>query len=321
MLRRVAPDRATVLATLAAAAALPRRSVAAGQPVMRVAFDPIDAACNFFTAEAQGFFTRAGLTIEMQQMVNGAAGAAAVLSGALESTEINVASLISAYARKVPFTVIALGEIYTSAAPTLQLLVAKDSPITSARDMNGKTIAVNAVHGLASLATRAWVDKNGGDSTTLQFAEMPFSVMATALSQRRVDAIFVAEPGLSIAKRSGDARLLANANDAIAPVFLVGSCIGTRDWVAQNLDTARRFNQAMHAASIFANHHHEITAAIDSRVMQLPLDAVRSMTRATFPEGQRATALLQPVVDTAAKYGVIPASTRAADMISLDVLD
>jgi NitT/TauT family transport system substrate-binding protein len=308
------------IAALASAAALPRRGAAAAAPAVRVAFDPIDAACNLFTAQAQGFFTRAGLAVDLQQMVNGSAGAAAVLSGALEVTNINVASLLSAYAQKIPFAVIALGEIYTSTSPTLQMLVTKDSPLQTARDLNGKTIAVNAVHGLASVASRVWADKNGGDSTTLHFAEMPFSVMATALSQRRVDAIFVAEPGLSIAKRSGDARVFASANDAIAPVFQVGVCVATRDWVAKNLDLARRFNQAMHEGSVFANRNHDRTAEIDSPIMHMPVEEIRAMTRATFPENQRATALIQPVIDAAARYGVVPPSTRADEMISTGVL-
>jgi NitT/TauT family transport system substrate-binding protein len=143
---------------------------------------------------------------------------------------------------------------------------------------------------------------------------MPFSVMADALASGRVDAIFVAEPGLSTAKGRG-ARLLASAFDAIAPQFLIGACVAKRDWAGQNADALQRFAAAMRRASVWANQHHDQTAVIASQAFHEDVASIRAQTRATFPDSQNPAQLLQPVFDAVAKYKNWP-TIKAADVIS-----
>jgi NitT/TauT family transport system substrate-binding protein len=308
-------NRATALLSLTAFAATPLSVPAAVLPKVIAGFDPIEANANFFAAQSQGYFERSGLIVDLQRTTNGAAGAAAVVSGSFDITIMNVASLASAVQRNLPFVVIALGEMYTAKAPTAQLLVAQNAPMTNARDLQGKTIAVNALNGLAHVAARLWLEQNGAEAGATSFIEMPFALMADALFSARVNAIFVAEPALSAAKRRG-ARVLANAYDTIGSEFLIGACVSTRAWATQNLETVRRFSSAMHQASIWANHHHDETAVIASAIVNQDVAAIRAQTRATFPEGQLAPALLQPVLDAVTKSGHRSATLSAADIIS-----
>lgn len=303
-----------LLGLSALAGAAPGALRAAPPPQLNVGIDPIDANSNFFVAEAQGLFTGAGVAVEAQPTKNGAAGAAAVVAGSLDVTNINVASLAGALQRNIPFVVVGLSEMYTSKTPTTQLLVLDDSPITGPHDLPGKTVAVNAIGGLADIATRLWLQKAGVDPTSVSVVEMPFSVMPDALTTQRVGAIFVAEPGLSTAKARG-ARVLASAFDAIAPEFLIGACVSTRTFTAQNADALQRFAAAMHRASVWANGHHDQTAVIAARYFHEAVAKIESQTRATFPENQSPAKLLQPVFDAVAKYKNWPA-IRAADVVS-----
>lgn len=287
---------------------------AAALPHISVGLDPIDASSNFFVAQSQGFFTAAGVAVDAQRTTNGAAGAAAVVSGALDVSSMNVASLASALQRNVPLVVVALSEMYSTKTPTTQLLVMKDSPVTGPHDLSGKTVAVNAIGGLADIATHLWLQKNAVDPASVSFVEMPFSVMPDALVTGRVSAVFVAEPGLSAAKRRG-ARVLASAFDAIAPQFLIGACVANRGWATQNADALQRFAAAMHRGSIWANQHHDQTAIISSTFIHEDVAAIRAQTRATFPENESPAQLLQPVFDAVARYKNTPA-IKADDVIS-----
>ena len=47
------------------------------------------------------------------------------------------------------------------------MLVAKDSPLRSARDLDGKTIGVSGLNDIFSLGVRAWADQHGGDLVEL----------------------------------------------------------------------------------------------------------------------------------------------------------
>lgn len=287
---------------------------AAGPPSVRAAFDPIEAECDFFSAQSEGFFTRAGLTVQAQAIRNGAAIAAAILGSSIDLGGVNMSSLLAAHQKGLPFTILALGEMYTAVSPTAQLLVPSDSTLSTARELTGKTVSVNIINGLGHLATRTWIDKNGGDSTAVRYVEMPFSAMPEALASRRVDASIIVEPALSIAKRN--ARVLADAYNAISREFLISAWVATQDWVAQNLRAAHRFSLAMRQAATWANHHRDVTAQIASRALQTDVAVIRSMTRATFPEGERGAALVQPVIDAAAKYRLVAAGTVAAELFS-----
>lgn len=299
------------------AAAAPIRTRGADLLEVRVASNPIESECSLYAAQSEGFFSRAGLAVTIQSMKNGSANAAAILSGSLDVAGINISSLLAAHENKIPFVILTLGEIYTTAAPTTSVLVPKDSPIVSARDLSQKTVAVNGIDGLGHLATRAWADKNGGDSTAIHFIEMPFSTMPAALSAHRVDAALVAEPALSVAKH--DTRVLASSYDAISPLFLISAWIATPEWIAKKPEAARRFNQAMRQSSIWSNHNQDKTAVIASRIMDADIATIRSMTRARYPESQRGPALVQPVIDTAARYHIV-APIPATDLFSKTLL-
>ena len=124
------------------------RASAAALPQLSAGFDPIDANSNFFVAQSQGMFADAGVGVNLQQTTNGAAGAAAVVSGALDITNMNAASFVNALLRNIPLAVVGYTEMYTSKTPTTQLLVLNGSPLLAARDLPGKTVAVNAIGGL-----------------------------------------------------------------------------------------------------------------------------------------------------------------------------
>lgn len=305
---------ATVLA-----AATQRSARGADLPTIRLGYDPIDSSSNLLAASTQGFFTKAGVSVELAVTKNGTAGAAALLAGSLDVSQINIASLIAARQKSIPFSMIALGTLYTSKSGHA-LVVGKDSILTSARDLTGKTIGVNAIGGgLDWFAARTYVDKNGGDSTKVRFTEMPFSMMSDAVDARRIDAAVIDELYLSVAM-SGGSRVLGYPYDAIGPTFLISGSIATAGWVTTHADAAHRFNAAMHQGAIWANHNRDKTAEILSKLANVDIDALKRTHRATFAESQQnVVALVQPVIDTIAKYGASPSALTGADLLSKEV--
>lgn len=95
-----------------------------------------------------------------------------IVAGAADIGFANLASIAFAYSKGIPITVVAPGSVYDRKAVTSALLVAKTSPIQSARDLNGKIVAAAGLGTITEFATRAWVDKNGGDAKTIRFIEM-----------------------------------------------------------------------------------------------------------------------------------------------------
>jgi NitT/TauT family transport system substrate-binding protein len=306
----------TGLSTAAAAFAMRAPGAAQGTaPVtIRIATVPIDVGAEIYYAVDMGFLAKAGIAADIQSMSNSSAIFAGVAAGALDVGFGNIGSIATAVKKNIPFTIIAPGGMYSDAAPTTELVVAKTSPIRSARDLNGKIIAVNALKNITQFAPQAWLDKNGGDSSTVKFLELPFPQMIPALTSGRVDAAIIAEPTLAEAK--ADTRVLSNAFSAIAPEFLIGAWVATTPWANAHLDVVKRFAEAIRETAIWANkaQNRPRSAQILARYTKSDPALLARQTRALYAERLTA-ASMQPQIDVTAKYGGLPASFSAEELI------
>ncbi|MFN2459593.1 MAG: ABC transporter substrate-binding protein [Candidatus Velthaea sp.] len=312
-------DRAAFLRAAAAFAAAPLAagipSVVRAQPAaatVRIATIPIDAGAQAYYAEDLGFFKRAGIAAEIQSITNGSAIASAVASNAVDVGFANLFSIAAAHKRGLPFVVIAPAATYTDAAPTSELVVEKNSKIASAKDLNGKTIAVNGLKNITQFAPQAWMDQNGGDAASAKFVELPFPEMAAALAAGRVDAALLAEPSLTQAR--GTTRVLAKAYSAIAKEFLIGGWFTTTQWAAAHGDVVKRFDDALRDTSAWANKNHRASAVVLAKYAKIDINVLNAMTRASYPPRLTA-ALMQPPIDVSAKYGLIDGTFPAQELI------
>ena len=124
----------------------------------------------------------------------------------------NVISLYQAHVEGFDFKLIAGGATNVRGSnETHAIVVGKDSPIKSAKDLEGKTVAVNTLNNIVHLMAMAWVDKNGGNASKVKFVEIPFPQMEAALIAGKVDAISVQEPFAAAAARRPEARVLAQS--------------------------------------------------------------------------------------------------------------
>lgn len=300
-------------ASLTAAAAV--RARAAELAPVRVALLPTDSATEIYAAQSQGYFTRAGLACKISVMPNGAVISAGLLSGSIDVGEVNLLSLVSAHQKKFPLKIVAPGALCSTAMPLGAMLVLNDSTIKSVRDLDGKTIAVNSLKGIGEIATVNWMDKSGGDSKSGHFIEMPFSVMAAALRAHRVDAALLQEPTLSETTVQGGVRDIGSAYGSISSRWMITAWAATEAWIAANSDTARRYAEALRGSSAWSNKNRDKTAQIVSDLMKVDIGVARSMHRYDFAE-KPDVSLVAPVIDVAARYGVITSRFPAADLFS-----
>ena len=158
-------NRSQAIAAGAAAALLPRAAWAQDVQKLRVGFSPAgESLAHGAFAQEGGFFAKAGIAAEMIAVPNGGAMTAGIVSGAIDVGPSNVASMAAAYAHGLRLNLFAPSVIISSSAPpTTILAVRSDSPIHSAKDFAGKTIACNTLRDLQQAAVMTWLDKNGGD--------------------------------------------------------------------------------------------------------------------------------------------------------------
>ncbi len=296
---------------LAAAAALALPAGADDVPTLRVLRGAVEFSEGVQYAQALGLFKKYGIAVDVQIVSSGDAAAAAIVGGTADIGAANVVSLVLAHEKSIGFTFVAPGAEYVASAPTNALIVAKNSPLRTPKDLAGKTIGVIALGDVNTIAIRAWLERNGVDAGTVRFLELPNPQMSAAVERGAIDAAFVSSPALAAAMQSG--RVLGLPYSAIADHFAINAWYAKKDWVATHRDVVARFTRAVTEAQLWANKNHADSAKILIADAKLDPDLVATMTRATFAP-KLDDALIQPLIDLMAKYGRIAAPFPAADL-------
>jgi NitT/TauT family transport system substrate-binding protein len=301
-----------ILAAGALAAAAPSLRARAAGATIRFLTVHSEQGASAIYADREGFFERAGLDVQLELLANGATVLSAVVGGAAELGVANPVSLAVAHQHGAPVVAFAPTAYYNGASLTSLLLVARDSPIRSAADLNGKTVGVNGLKNTPQFATEEWIARGGGDPQSVKFIEMPYDAMPTALAQGRVDAAYCAEPALSAARKT--TRVLGDPYRAVAPQFLTGVYITTTGYADANPEIVARVAAALHDTAVWANAHPAETAATLAAVTKIDLAVVRSMARSRYAE-RLTPEDLQPPIDLAAKYGLLSGTIPARELI------
>lgn len=305
--------RTAVLVALLAALILPARGIRGADTLaLNVLLIPADSSAEVYYAQDLGFFKDAGLDVKLAPMASSPAIVAALASGAADIGNSVVGSAAAARARGIGVRFIAPAGLYLATTPTSKLMIAKDSPLKTASDLTGKTVAVSGLADLTYFAAREWIDKTGGNSANVKFVELPIPAMAPALAQHRVDAAVLIEPFITAA--SGDLKPFANVDDYVAKRFLATGWLASDAWLQTHADAALRFAAVMRRTAAWANAHHRESAAILLRYTKISPDVASTMTRATYGTSLEPS-LMQPVIDDAAKYGAVPRSVSVDDLI------
>jgi NitT/TauT family transport system substrate-binding protein len=223
-----------------------------------------------------------------------------------------VPSIAGGYQNGLHFTIVAPAAVWKTGNPIWSaLVVPKSSTVKSAKDLNGKTVGVNAVRNILEIAAAEWIDKNGGDSSSVHFLELHWSEMSVALASHRIDAAAVSSPDLDGALV--DNRILSTYFDALGSAVLISGWYCTSDYAAAHPDVIKRFQAAILEAGAWANKNPAQSAQIIEKYTKIQIGP--NAARLVYPDKVTA-AMVQPVIDASAKYKALKSTFPAAEIIA-----
>ena len=312
-----ARDFGKICAAIAALVLLVQGAAPAQTPALtnvRVLASPVDDVMPVLYAVRAGMFQKAGLNVTVDRAASGAAASAAVIGGSVEIGKGNIMSVITAHAHNVPLLIVAPAAIYDPKTPDAALVVAAGSPIRTAHDLVGKVIGVTALNDLSAVATETWLDANGGDSKNTQFIEVPYQSLAPQLEAGRVQAVILLKPFISDVVAARKAKVLGLVYTSIANRFLESVWYASADYIAGHRDVIARFQRVVADASAYTNTHPADTLDLLVSFTGIEPTAANNMTRMVNGTTVRAQEI-QPVIDIAAKFKLIPQSFSAQEII------
>jgi NitT/TauT family transport system substrate-binding protein len=273
---------------------------------------PVADAAQLKLAIDRGFFKAEGLTVKTEILQGGAEAIPKLKSGNLDLSFGAYVPFFMAEAKgAIKLRIVA--DAFQSAVGTHVILVPKDSPIHTIKDLAGKKIGVNVQHNLCSLLVQATLQPNGVYLDDIKnFVPMAFPAMENALKTHSVDAVQAVEPFNTQLQKSIGARLITDLSQGPTADFPIAGYATTDDFARNNPKTLAAFQRAIGKAQ---------AALADRSILEQVLPTYAHIDAATatslhfgvYPTSLSATRL-QRVVDVMKLYGYL---TQPMDVKSL----
>ena len=289
---------------------------------MKVSYLPIMDCQQLYTAWEKGYFEEEGLKVEGQLAQGGAVSQTLVESGSVELGWTAVVPLSQAYLKGFDFTFIGAGAFFDSTnRKAAGILVRKDSPIQSVKDLAGKKIAVNALQSVNNLAVLAIADFYGVDIKTLKFVEIPMPSQAPAVKEGAVDACHISEPFIAASEAEGTTRLLYGGfyPPEITDRAMISSWFAKRSSLEKNKDKMIRFLKAITKATDFINKNPDQMPAIVAKYTKLDVNLLKKVTPPKFYTKINKKDI-QVSIDLCAKYGFIKNGFDAKEIVATSLV-
>jgi NitT/TauT family transport system substrate-binding protein len=263
----------------------------------------------------KGFFKKRGLDVTVEPVQGGAAVVPAVLSGKVDIGGSNLVTILLGASKKLPLKIIAPGT-FAQRNPKgdfSAILVSKKSDIHAVKDLEGKTIAVNALKNVAEVTAKASLEKQGVDVSTIKLAEIDFPDMVPALQQGRVDAAVVIEPFVSQGLAAGD-RPIDRPYVGTKPGLQIGCYFTSDKYLKQNPDLAKKFHEGVADTAAEIKRDPASFRTFLAQASKIPPAAAK---KSVLPAWQADSdpASLDLIASLMAKYGVVKAKPDTAGVL------
>lgn len=265
-------------------------------------------------AQKTGMYAKAGLDVQIDKSSpNGSAIAAAVAAGSYEIGKASAPALIDAHVKGLPFVVIGTAAVYERAHPYVALIVLKDSPIKSLRDIKDGTYGISFVHDGAQLSMLKAMGRDSPLLKSVQFIELPMSASAAAVEQGRIAGGEASYPPLQAAMDTGKFRLVP-IYDALGDGYSFSVWFTTQDYIKQHADVVKTFQRVTAESAHFTNTHPAATAQMLSDFTGVPFATIQRMPRVHNGTGIT-PAELAPWINAEAEFGYITKVFPASELI------
>jgi ABC-type nitrate/sulfonate/bicarbonate transport system substrate-binding protein len=266
------------------------------QPVqrtaVRAAYIPATSWLPAWVAKDKGFFTEHGLDVTLTPTQN-VSVLPATLGKQLDIAPSTPTDLIKSAASGLDVVTIAGMTIESSANRYVDLIVRKDSGITSVKDLKGKIVASPAMGAITHVAVLSWVKHNGIDPDSVRGVEVPYPNMGDQLKAKSVDAIESIQPFAGALLANPDNMSLSDPILTVADPSLFTMWIAQGAWARVNKPVIAAWTASLQEAIDFIAKNPAEARAVMAKYTNLPEAVVQ---RISFPQYSLSVAPAQVAV-------------------------
>ena len=204
------------------------------------------------------------------------------------------------------------------------VIVRKDLPAQSLRDLKGKTFAIPSKYSNQYLVITKLMADQGVDPKDIKFVELPPPDMPGALAAKAIDAYFVGEPHAAKAEVDGTGRVLYHAKD-IWPHFISCVLVVTDKLIRERPEVVRDLVRGIAESGEWAETHRIEAAKVVSPYFRQDEKLVRYVL--TQPPDRVSYRMLTPtdeelqrIHDMALKAGILQKPIDMKDLVDREFI-
>ncbi len=204
------------------------------------------------------------------------------------------------------------------------VMVRKDLPATSLKDLAGRVFAIPNKYSNQYLVIRKLMKDQGVDPATIRFVEMAPPDMPSALASKAIDAYFIGEPHAARAELDGTGRVLYFAKD-IWPHFISCVLVVTDRLIAERPAIVRDLVRGIAESGEWAETHRVDAAKVVSPYFRQDEKLVRYVL--TRPPDRVSYRMLTPsdeemqkIADMALESGLLQRRLDVRDLVDRDFI-
>ncbi|MBI4941876.1 MAG: ABC transporter substrate-binding protein [Actinobacteria bacterium] len=278
-----------------------------GLPLTKISVGiiPIIDVAPIYLGIQKGYFAQRGLDVRPVIAQTGGEIAEKVLAGQVDIGFSNVVSLLAAREKGADVIAVAAG-VSSTGDPKKDVngvVVGKGSPLRTAKDLEGKKVAVNALNNIGDTTVSAAVDKAGGDPSKVTFVPMPFPDMPAAVKAGTVDAAWLSEPFVSSVVAGGGRILFNNLTETYSKVQ-IAAYFTTASFREKQPVVLDRFVSALNDSLAYARDHQVQVREIVTTYTKIPREVAVSVNLPDWPVGLDEESLVA-VGKAARRYGTL----------------
>ena len=218
-----------------------------------------------YIAQKEGFFEEVGLDVEIRPGGTAQDNLSQLSGGSVDISTVSWDAAVTATAEDLPIKLLSGAGVISDEIDTSGVVVRKDSDIDDVADLQGKTIAFNSLNSGGNVPVLQSLKDAGVDLESVEQVALPFASMQTSLTNKQVDAIFPSDSFYAQILKDDSFEVIANPSREYRSDLGITLWAATEAWLAENGDTAEKFNEAMAKAIDFYNDENNVDAVYEVR--------------------------------------------------------
>lgn len=205
------------------------------------------ATAAAWAAQETGIAAEYGLTIEPMWVDGNAVSITSVVSGEATASLASYFGVIDAINQGLPLTVVA--EAYSSTPGAAVLVSLPESGITSIADLPGKTVNVLSLNSSHAVKLKHQLLELGLDPASVNWVELPYGEVPSALEQGSIDASSAVGPALATAMDQLGAQVVFDYGGDPYTGMADGGFTMSNEFIATNPNTTAALQCALARAT------------------------------------------------------------------------